>query len=117
MGYYTSYEMDVKNVKSQTEHEALYEALSKKDIIGYAFYDGDWSEPISCSSFRSDDMVKWYEHDEDMLEISRKFPDMTFKLYGTGDDPDDRWYALYKNGEMEKIDAVIIWPEPTKIDW
>ena len=116
MGYYTSYNLDVNNVKSQAEHDALYEALNKKGIIGYAFYGGDWDKK-NTSSFWNDDCVKWYDHDTDMLEISKQFAEMTFKLTGVGEEDDDRWYTLYRNGESETISAVLIWPEPKKIEW
>ncbi len=116
MGYYTSYNMDVNNVKSKAEHDALYDALRKKNIIGYAFYGGDWDKHNS-SSFWCSECVKWYDHDEDMLEISKQFPEMTFKLIGTGDDDDDRWYTLYRNGEFETVKAVLTWPEPERIEW
>ncbi len=117
MGYYTSYNLDVNNVKSRAEHEMLHDALNKKGIIGYALDDGDWSESLKVSYFWSCDCAKWYDHDEDMVEISKEFPEMTFKLTGNGDADDDRWYTLYRNGELETVEAMLIWPEPKKIEW
>lgn len=117
MGYYTSYNLDVNNVKSQAEHEAILDKLHELNVIGYALDIGYWNERSKSSSFYSYDEAKWYDHDEDMIKLSEAFLKMTFKLYGTGEEPDDRWYCLYKNGEMEQIDAVITWPEPQKIKW
>jgi len=117
MGYYTSYNMDVNNVKSQAEHEAILDKLHELNVIGYALDVGYWSERSKSSSFYSYDEAKWYDHDADMLEISKQFPEMTFKLTGVGEDDDDRWYTLYRNGEFETIQAVVTWPEPEKIEW
>lgn len=117
MGYYTNYNLDVNNVNTEEEHEAILDKLHELNIIGYALDTGYWSERSKSSSFYSYDEAKWYDHDEDMRKLAEAFPEKTFKLSGTGEDHDDRWYCLYKNGEMEQIDAIITWPEPQRIKW
>ena len=117
MGYYTSYNLDVNNVKSQAEHEAITNKLKELEVMGYALHAGDWIKNNNSSAFYGYDEAKWYDHDENMIKLSEAFPEMTFKLTGVGEEPDDRWYCLYKNGEMEQIDAVITWPKPQRIEW
>lgn len=117
MGYYTSYNMDVRNVKTEAEHEAIKRKLEELNVFGYALHDAEYSENNKLSMFWGYDEAKWYDHDEDMIRISECFPDATFKLYGTGEDPDDRWYTLYRNGKYETIHAEITWPDPTMIEW
>ena len=118
MGYYTCYNMDVQGFKNEAELKALTEKLQKKEILGYALmHDYRLDRDNHTASFDGYDAVKWYDHDTDMLEISREFPDMTFKLMGQGDDADDRWYTLYHNGTCECIQAEIVWPDPKEIRW
>lgn len=117
MGYYTSYNLDVNNVKSQAEHEAIMDKLHELNVIGYALDTGYWNERSKSSSFYSYDEAKWYECHEDMRKLAEAFPEKTFKLSGVGEGADDRWYCLYKGDESEEIYAVITWPEPQRIKW
>lgn len=117
MGHYTSYNLDVNNVKSQAEHEAIINKLIEFKIWGDALHDGEWNEKRRSSSFYNYDVARWHDHDQDMIELSKVFPEMTFNLCGTGEDADDRWYTLYRNGEYETIYAEIVWPEPQRIKW
>lgn len=117
MGYYTSYNLDVNNVNTEAEHQAIVDKLRELKIIEYALDTGYWNERSKSSSFYSYDEVKWYDHDEDMQKIAEAFPEMTFKLTGVGEEDDDRWYCLYNGDESEEIHAVITWPEPQRIKW
>lgn len=117
MGYYTNYNLDVNNVNTEVEHEAILNKLRELNIIEYALDTGYWSERSKSSSFDGMGEVKWYDYDEDMRKIARAFPEKTFKLTGEGEEPDDRWYCLYKGDESEEIQAIITWPEPKRIEW
>lgn len=117
MGYYTSHTLDVIHVKDAATHEAIVTKLKEKGVWGYALHGGDYNERYHTSCFYSDDVAKWYEHDEDMEDISRSFQEATFKLTGFGEDREDMWYTLYHNGESEEVQAVITWPDPTEIEW
>jgi hypothetical protein len=55
--------------------------------------------------------VKWYEHDDDMLKLSKEFPEVTFILSGEGEESDDMWESKYKDGKMATRCPVIEWPE------
>ena len=117
MGYYTNYNLDVNNVNTEAEHQAIVDKLRELKVIEYALDEGYWSERSKSSSFFSYDEVKWYDHDEDMQKIAEAFPEKTFKLTGEGEGPDDHWYCLYKGDESEEIQAIITWPEPKRIEW
>ena len=45
------------------------------------------------------------------LEISKKHPDVLFKLRGEGENSGDIWDKYYKNGKMQKCDARIVIPK------
>ena len=117
MGYYTSYTLDVIHVKDAAMHEAIVQKLKERKVWGYALYGGEYNVQYHTSCFYSMDSSKWSDHDDDMEEISRSFPDATFRLTGFGDDREDMWYTLYRNGESEEVRAVITWPDPTEIEW
>lgn len=53
------------------------------------------------------DSMKWYDHEEHMIELSRKYSGYCFELYGTGEDSDDRWRARYQNGKWQVCRARI----------
>lgn len=115
MGYYTSYSLDVK-YGNKDNIERLVEALRAKELIGYAL-DADYVIDGDKVGFGPYDTQKWYDHDDDMIEISKEFPDMVFKLYGSGEDFGDEWYTLYRDGNAETIHAELKWPEPERIHW
>jgi len=55
-----------------------------------------------------DDSIKWYDHDKDMLEISKKYPDYVFVLTGDGECSDDFWRTFYKNGKKQEVRAELV---------
>ena len=107
MGYYTNFDLTmIPEQNEEREIEIMRHVASK-------IYDKD-TDDITGDMIKwclSDEM-KWYDHNYDMLEISKMFPDITFILYGEGEDHDDLWRAYYRNGEMEVVTARIIFDEP-----
>jgi hypothetical protein len=89
MGYQTNYELIVDNDIAADVEAAILE------VSGYQF---------DCGSLYN---AKWYDHDEDMREVSKQFPDRVITLYGNGEDADDQWYAYFKNGKMQWCPAII----------
>lgn len=49
--------------------------------------------------------AKWYNHEEDLEKISKKYPDIAFSVEGDGEDFDDHWIQYWHNGKSysEKI--------------
>lgn len=95
MGYYTEYTLDIidKNYKYNEE-----EILHELEIISE--YSDQFLEPI-----------KWYEHEENMLKLSRRYPDIVFKLKGIGEEFPDIWIKYFKNGKMQKCIAKIMFDD------
>ena len=116
MGYYTFFSLIAKTKKGgkflwyipngeQIEKE-IAQTLARK--LGW--FDGcDWDKEriekayadIESLEFISNDTMKWYDHDEDMKELSKQYPDYVFELYGDGEETDDEWYTYYCNGEVQ----------------
>jgi len=42
---------------------------------------------------------KWYHYDEDMVKLSKKFPQYRFILFGDGEESLDVWRKMYGNGQ------------------
>lgn len=120
MGYCTLHELRVRKpgkdlAWSQEEIDELINALTEKKIMGYALTDVYENNP--ALAIYGSNQVKWYKHDEDMVAISKQFPDYTFQLHGDGEEAEDFWFSYYKNGEYEYCSAVLRYEEPTKILW
>lgn len=44
---------------------------------------------------------KWYNSKEDILKVSKIYPDTLFEVTGFGEDPLDIWRAYIKNGKIQ----------------
>ena len=92
MGYYTYFTLDV-TPDTPEQLPALFE-----QITDYSF------------SNIGNDSIKWYDVDSNMCDISRRFPNHIFTLHGNGKDFDDKWQAVYVNGQFSKVYAELIFP-------
>lgn len=86
MGYYTHYELT---------HN------SKKEIIS------DNNEYIEALLTDQLEECKWYEHEEEMREFSKKYPKVRFTLKGEGEESGDLWEKHFLNGKMQVCKAKI----------
>ena len=87
MGYYTSYSLDVfdeqdKHLIQKFREECSYAATA-------LLLDGS---PRGSH--------KWYNHEEDLVKFSRKYPLALFLLSGQGEDIMDDWRMYVKNGDV-----------------
>lgn len=107
MGYYTQYNLYVCNDAEldETELDDIENAIEGLDI-----FDGGGGFRYGWSAYE-----KWYDHDDDMLALSTRFPDVVFQLYGDGEDSEDRWMTYYKNGRCQ-VDALHITVEEDPFD-
>lgn len=53
----------------------------------------------------------WYDHEEDMLILSREFPTVIFTLHGEGQESGDNWRQYFLNGKSQKVQAKITFDE------
>ena len=97
MGDFTDYTLHVNDA---SEVEKLAISKWSEEHIGLM---NDWGDGWWCNA-------KWYEHDEDMKELSLLFPHLLFDLYGDGEDSDDMWHTYYKGGKMQHCPAEITFP-------
>ena len=101
MGYYTSFEIGIKDMKQSTEILKVF-----LDEVPYGRYFEFFGKAL-----KSLDCIKWYEHDEDMLAFSKKYPDIVFVLYGAGEESSDLWKEYYQNGKRQYAPVELSFPE------
>ena len=123
MGYYTRYSMEIQDIDNkgydsykiakymldkQEESDRFYAfEYELKDFIG----NEDTESRTRCElSLDGDDECKWYDNEDDMLLLSKEFPDVLFKLHGEGEDNKDIWDKYFMNGKMQYCPAEIICP-------
>lgn len=104
MGYYTRYTLDIALNNSNTTKEEIKKEIQNVDL------------PVDTIGIESDSM-KWYDHEEDMRDFSKKFPDVLFILEGEGEESSDIWKKYFKNGLMQYIKPKVTFPpfDPKKL--
>ena len=118
MGYYTYYQVSwVKH-----EDESIDEAIEKKfnDLTGidetlfgsdydvsvfrYIGTDDGWDAGYRYALYFN---AKWYDWQDDIYELSKAYPDITFEVSGDGEGPEDLWKSVWKDGCYEIQYAII----------
>ena len=103
MGYYTYYNILIRHKDLETRKRVCEELVSKCDME-----DVDDTEYTYCSTYD-----KWYSWEEDLNDLSQKYPDVVFDVSGNGEEFDDHWNVRVKNGLFDE--AVDIYLPYTKI--
>lgn len=86
MGYYTNYNIYLEDGPEEEFAKML------KDI----------DDILGCGDMSAFEAVyaKWYSMGEDMDRLSRKYPDITVRIYGDGEESDDLWQTFWHNGRQ-----------------
>ena len=90
MGYYTYYSLclygkdeDVKACEDTIRNEVYDKELMSTLVEG---------ESIEA---------KWYEWEKDMDRVAEKHPDVFIRLFGDGEESDDKWECRWYQGKKE----------------
>lgn len=86
MGYYTQFTFTLEDGP-----EEQYNKMTK-----------DIDEIMGCSDTSQYESVnaKWRSYEEDMERLSKKYPEITVRVNGNGDYPDDVWQDFWHNGKQ-----------------
>jgi hypothetical protein len=91
-------------------YDVSYDLRTEPDIMG-----------TLAASIADDHMVQgmigdgsiyatWYDHEKEMIELSKRWPDVLFSLHGEADS-DDMWDKHFKGGKMQVCQAIITYEE------
>ena len=110
MGYYTNYNLEIieGSFKSTTE------PCSHCGGTGSSCIEHDFPMHIKDNL---DGETKWYEHQADMKSFSKKYPKVTFKLSGTGEEQGDVWVKFFRNGKVVERRSVVNLDDTAPTDW
>jgi len=126
MGYYTTFNLsiqvleDVINTKEQEILEIQKSNLNQDiknhlvSLINEKYGRQEITEQTVVAELNNfnpfnGDRYKWYEFDEDMLRISKKFPHAVFTLDGDGEETGDVWRKYYCNGKVQDAKAKMVY--------
>ena len=101
MGYVTRYQ--ISTIEGPDRIEDVLDSLGEsnfEDLFYAVDESGETNEPS-----------KWYEHERDLILISKNYPKSVFKLYGRGSEPEDIWNKYFKDGKMQHEKARMTIPE------
>ena len=106
MGYNTRYTLkwDVSKSAKTTWDEISEEIALRQEVNPDFFYAVD-------SVGGGNDACKWYEHEEEVAQFSKIYPDVLFELHGEGEESGDIWKKYFKNGKIQICNAKIIFDE------
>lgn len=121
MGYETNFSLKYKVYGKQTcEHEIIesakychvcgipLDAYSAIKQLEYYLKNTDnyyLQDFMEWESFTG----KWYEHEEDMKQLSLQFPHILFTLSGDGEEKEDLWRKYFLAGKMQVARAIIVY--------
>ena len=113
MGYLTLYKIKFSHNKNAIR-EYINNLLEeeKKKIDNYALENpNDLHMPIvhKCDFYwNTNEYVKWYDYDDDILRVSNEFKDVLITVYGNGEDDGDKWVQYFYNGRKTAVYAAKI---------
>lgn len=107
MGYYTKFELEIETPKMSAAAAVRANETLRQEIIA----NSNYSELFDGES------IKWYDHEEEMLKISKENPRFLFILKGIGEEAGDIWVKYFKGGKVQKEKAKITFAEfdPAKL--
>ena len=112
MGYYTTFTLDCYDNRANSLDISFETDFGKTltaalhEISPY-YFDDDFD--LKTLSY---DSCKWYDHDEDMVKLSLRFPNYTFILEGEGEETCDLWKTIYHDGKLERLNVKIVYEKP-----
>lgn len=98
MGYYTGYDLKWKPPVN---------LIGIDDLIGAYIESHEGMDNALEPSGSEKESTTWYDHEEDMIEMSKVFPGIIFTLHGEGEESGDIWNKYFKDGVMQVAKATI----------
>ena len=113
MGYMSKFDMGAFDAKTGFPiDDALEAEIAEK--LGDIIYGGSSYWTYDSFDRLLGDEMKWYDHEDDVIAISKEYPNIVFVLEGIGEEFPDAWRMWAHNGEWEKVSAEVTYPMPSK---
>lgn len=90
--------------KDNTVTENICDKLN--EITDYRFALN--TDTVICCE---DGEIKWYESIEDLLKVSKAFPDTLIQVDGEGEESGDIWRTFYKGGKSQCAKAKVVYED------
>lgn len=103
MWYYTQHSLIIRDKDNQEpdyQSEEYKELLSKHE-----------KQLVDTTEACFDDTTKWYDREEQMLEYSKKYPELLFVIYWDWEESDDDWIEYYLDWKVQHEDAEVTYWE------
>ncbi len=111
MGNYSTHWVQVMTTGSNQVVTGVEELKEISDYFEdedhYPMTELEWSEWNSCWTMYQ----KWYEVDEDMKRVSKRFPLVVFQVEGLPDGDDGKWRSYYYNGQQVDAECTVTYTE------
>lgn len=126
MGYYSHFTLYVQGatesdlyaimhwIHSESQNDR-YPNSSNENEFGYNF-DREWWNDGNSDIFYTNDIMKWYDVEDDLRALSAAFPAIIFMMEVEGDDRDDNWRLYATNGVIQASKGHIVYA-PVDIKW
>lgn len=107
MGYYTQFQVTWDKHENETIDRAIEKKFNKITGIDEELFGCDYDVLDTGNEYTVTFNAKWYDWKKDMNELSRAYPDMIFRVSGDGEESEDLWKSIWKDGCYEIQYAVI----------
>jgi hypothetical protein len=96
MGYYTYHILTVldKDGKEVSDDQLLIHQKAIAELSGY-------------NEYMFEDSIKWYNIDDDMIEYSKRHPELLFLIERDGEETEDYSKEHYKNGKSLSCQGIM----------
>lgn len=102
MGYYSDFEIRVDGVTDDTVLSEMSEVLGE--------ITGKYYEFVTYGGvIHSGERYKWYDHEANFAELSRRYPDHLFEMRVIGEDS-EMWQLYAKGGKVYTNSIEPHWP-------
>jgi hypothetical protein len=105
MGYYTQFELEI--LEGEADPKLVARTLS---LILSGDSTDEFIQVDDDGTFEFGEEAKWYDHDEDMISLTKAFPGTLFCLSGKGEEAGDMWKVYYRDGTMQICRAQFSYP-------
>lgn len=118
MGYYTDYDVKIRGLKGKNRRKFVDDIRSICPDMMFNLEEDDTTYDLAFLGNEEQDIAetyfnaKWYDCEDEIENISFKYPDLEFEIYCRGENA-EMWVVYGCNGEVERHSAEIKYPEPT----